>query len=156
VRAWRLSHDRGARKVPDHEAGVATWLVNGPFHPLWSWWGVSVVSLRDMPGVRPPLRFYEGAEYEFVIVSLDPDQEVDIEAWEEGRGGFRWLTPLDAQVQFHGTTDEQAAEVAELAVEAILDGHASPDQDWRSWWEVAIPNTVEHVTRGMHAPEGEA
>src|SRR5690242_19959030 len=100
ARAWRLDMEHGARRTPDHAAGVDVGLVNGPFHPMWSWWYVSVVSLRDIEGVPPANRHYPGAEYEFLIASIDPDYTVDVDAIEAGSAQpVPFLRPIDCVVQ---------------------------------------------------------
>jgi hypothetical protein len=164
ARAWRIADT--AKSEPAHEASIAAWLVNGPFHPLWSWWMVAVISLRDIPGVPPAHRQYPEAEYEFLVMSIDPDVGVpDLEAIERGddwavvKDGERhkFLSPADAVVHFHGVDDVGALAVGEECISAIVRGAASPDSDWRSWWQAAIPSTVEHVrTGGQHASEGNA
>lgn len=61
---------------------------------------------------------------------------------------FHCLFPLEVVEQFHGITDDQAKQLCELAMRAIVDGHASPDRDWRPWWEHCIKNTVQHMLTG--------
>lgn len=167
TRAWRIRESKAmtehhVREFGYDHGGIDTWVVNGPYHPFWAWWHVSVVHLRPIPGAPPAQKQYPEAEYEFAIFSLDPDPAAsghpersyppDIDALEAGdpeRGLPGYLTPADAVIQFHGCTDEQAREVCELAVRAIVNGQ-SPDSDFRSWWERAIPNTVEHLATGGH------
>ena len=78
VRAWRIAQTDAVRQAhidsfgyPD--AGIDTWIVNGPFHPFWSWWHVGVVHLRDIPNCPPAQKKYPEAEYEFTVFTLDPD-----------------------------------------------------------------------------------
>ena len=154
TRAWLIAKSAVTR--PDQEATIAGWLVNGPFHPLWQWWMLSIVHLRDLPGVPPAQKRYPEAEYEFMIVSLNPEKGVpDIDELERtGTWGDPekppFLTPIDVTEQFHGITDAQAHEIAEKAVNAILDGWISPDQDFRSSWSRVIASTIDHYRRGVH------
>lgn len=158
ARVWRLDPTH-ARRHPDHAASIGAWLVNGPFHPLWSWWMVYVVHLRDVPGQsQPPNLHYPEAAYEFGIVSIDPDVgEPDVDAIERGddwavvKDGVRhkFLSPQDAIVQFDGVDDAGALEVGEAAIRAIVSGAASPDSDYRSYWERTIPATAEHFRPGQ-------
>lgn len=106
---------------------------------------ISVIHLRDIEGAKPANKQYPEAEYEFLIVSLNPDHQPDP---DNAAATFRHLTPIDVAEQFHGLTDEQAKELCELAVRTIVDGVASPDQDWRAWWKDCIRNTVEHIKTG--------
>lgn len=156
ARAWRIRINEALKRRHRDEwgyddAGIAVWFVNGPYHPVWSWWMVQVIHLRPIEGAPPAHRKYPEAEYEFGIYSLDPAMEPDIDALERGdpKPCFRFLTPPDAIVQFHGITDDQALGVGEAAIQAIVAG-ASPDSDFRSWWERYIAGTVEHYRAVLH------
>jgi hypothetical protein len=136
-----------------------TWLVNGPYHPLWSWWYVSCISLRDVPGVPPANKRYPEAEYELIVFSLNPDPKPprpkvpDLDALAAGdatRGLPGFLHPPDVVFQFHGVSEQQAEQILELAVDRIVAGQ-SCDSDFRSWWTAALESTVEHYRNGRHA-----
>lgn len=161
ARAYEIVGDRSAPDYrPDWDASIGLYLVNGSFHPMWSWWAIAVVHLRDLPGVRPASKQYPEAEYEFGIYSLDTPPagkpfDIDKDALEWAR---RVLSPPDVIQQFDvGTAlpveerDRIARKVLDLAIDAVVDAHASPDSDFRRWWRAAIPRTVEHVlTGGQH------
>lgn len=163
ARVWRvrLTPENVAAHTADwgyEPSSLADWIVNGPYHPFWSWWYIGVVHLREVAGAPPPNRRYPAAEYEIMCLSLNPDGEPgrpkipDLDKLEAGdiTGGLPgFLTPADWVVQFDGCTDEQAVEVGTLAVTAISHGQ-SCDSDFRSWWEKAIPNTVKHVLGVPH------
>lgn len=149
-RAWKLSVESDK---PDHDASIASWLVNVPgAHPFWSHWLVGMCSLRDIPGVPPAKRSYPEAEFEFLIASIDPS-EMPSPMPEVGKacGGFPLLSPFDVVFQFHGVIDADAGRICELAVRAMCDGRLSPDQDFRSAWEATLTKTVEHFRTGKHA-----
>lgn len=156
IKAWKIKYtqdhlDAHMREFGHPPAGICTWLLTGPFHMAWHWWMLSVVSLKDIPGVPPATKTYPEAEYEFGIYSLSG--EVNIEAADKAdlaNRGYDILSPADAIVHFHDCNDEQAEQVCDLAVRAIILGAVSPDSDYRSWWRKAIPNTVEHVVTGGH------
>ena len=133
IKAWRLEPSG---------ATVAHWLVQGAFHPAWNQWIVACITLADSPGFPPAKRHYPEAEHEIDILSLNPEHPF-IEGEE-----LHWLTPPDLTCQFDGVTDAQATEVVEGMVRAILSGEASPDSDWRSWWETSIAATVAHFKAG--------
>lgn len=150
-RGWRVTRPAGGEKA--WAATIDSWLVNVPgAHPFWSWWQVSVVHLRDLPGVPPAKRRYPDAEYEFMIVAFDPETPPDPD--NRGGDGAKILTPIDVVEQFHGVTDEQAAGMCSRAVELILAGVTSPDQDYRAWWKACIAETVEHTVLGGHPVGG--
>ena len=71
ARAWRVPKPPDAPK--DQDATVAAWLIEGPFHPAWQHWLMSVVHLREIPGVKPAVKRYPEAAYEFLIASLHAD-----------------------------------------------------------------------------------
>lgn len=140
---------------PSTQVG-ATYLVNGPYHPVWSWWYIATVSLKDIPGVPVATKRYPEAEYEIMCLSLNPTPELgrsyppDVDKIEAGdvEGGLPgYLVPPDFVVQWHGTTEEQAAEVTDLVALHISRGH-SCDSDYRRYWEGVIVKTVEHFTTG--------
>lgn len=145
--AWHIENDSD---VPDHRATLASWLVKRPgAHPFWQWWLLSVISLRDIEGVPPAHKRYPEAEYEFMIATVDPESHPDPKP-EDALPGFGLLRPIDVIVQFHGVTDDQARRIAGLAIDAIVHGMLSPDQDYRRSWESAIRNTVDHFVQGVH------
>lgn len=160
ARACELHAVRDEHWRADWDASIGLFLVNGPFHPFWSWWAVLAVHLRDLPGVKPAYRQYPEAEYEFAIHSLDAGAQRPFDPAKD-RWAERLLSPPDVVKHFDvGTTlpvverDRVARKVLELAVAAVVDANISPDSDLRRWWESAIPRTVEHVlTSGQH-PDG--
>ena len=147
-RAWKSQAEHTKK---EHQGHLATFLVNSPIaHPIWSYWMVALVHLRDIPGVPPARKHYPDAEFEFAIASIDPDHGIP----DPDKGPWPLLEPLDCVVQLHGVTDEQAAELCEKAVQLMVHQGISPDSDNRGWWKIAIWNAVEHVTTGH--PEGSA
>ena len=157
ARAWHIRetpemHAAHKKSFGYEDSGVDNWVINGPYHPWWSWWYVAVISLRQVEGAPPANKHYPEAEYEFIIISLQ--KPTDIEMLEAGKieemGGLGFLTPADVVFQFHGLTDEQAKTLCESAVRAIVAGQ-SCDQDYRSWWETMLARTVDHLKQGIHA-----
>jgi hypothetical protein len=147
--AWQLD-------IPDSPATVACWLVHGMnFHPLWTWWMLTTIHLRDEDGLPPAYKTYGGATHEFQIVSLNPEQKIDIDAIEAG-GTVSFLQPHDAVVQFGGVNDQMAKEVNRIAVHMVCSG-CSPDSDYRQWWNAAILRAAETIrTGGARVREGYA
>ncbi len=147
-RAWFI--DVKNPKIPDHTASLGSWIVNVPgAHPYWEHWLVALVHLRDIPGVRPAYKKYPEAEFEFSIHSIDPlscpkpDPDNALE-------GFPLLSPVDVVEQFHGISDRDVVRIGHGAVQAIVQGHVSPDQDYRSVWHELITGTVGHFRQGVH------
>lgn len=129
----------------EQQASLGTWLVNVPeAHQFWSWWAVSVVHLREADGLPAPFRQYEGAEYEFSIMTVDSEEEAPspIRAEEEG---LIFIGPPDVVEQFHGVCDSSAARIAEASVHAILSGDISPDSDYREHWKQKLDTTIKSL-----------
>lgn len=164
AQAWEQTIERtraqteamGEQYMDDWDASIGLFFLTGPFHPLWTWWAIALCHLRDLPGLTPAKRHYPEAEYEFAIWSMDaPGFDPDhAEHWAS-----HLLHPADVVKHFDiGTVllvverDRIAREVLEIAVDAIVAGHASPDSDNRAWWKRCIDGTVEHIlTKGQHA-----
>jgi hypothetical protein len=150
-RAWRIAIRPEDRDHVDQEASLAAWHLNCPHaHPFWSWYMVTLIHLRDVPGMsKPATKQYPGASHEVIVMSLNPDHALT----EPGQiqHPLYYLEPFDHVIQFDGTTDEQAIRVIELYVRACVDGHISPDQDYREAWKSMMRKTVEHVVTGGHS-----
>jgi hypothetical protein len=144
--AWKMEFGDYAR--PEQAATLNGYVINGPYHPFWKWWMVAVIHLREIDGVPSANKQYPEAEYEFMILSIDPErnQPDPDKPFPQDVG---YLQPPDCVVQFHGVTDEQAAEICQMSARAISMGQ-SCDSDFRSWWESAIKNSVKHVRGEPH------
>lgn len=146
-RAWLVG--RPTDDPADTTASIAAYLMHVPgAHPFWAWYRLDVVHLRDIAGQKhPPVKHYPEAEYEFLIVALDPaSSSYD----PEDPRSHRPLTPVNVLEQFHQLNDEQAAHLAKMATSIICRGLTSPDSDYRTWWKTAIPNTIHHILTGGH------
>lgn len=147
-RAWLIPNKSN---VLDHQAGLASWIVNVPgAHAFWAHWMVAVCHLRDIPGARPAVKKYPEAEYEFVIASINPELCPNPTPESALQDGLQLLSPMDVVEQFHGVSDHDAIRVCEGAIRAIMAGHMSPDQDYRPIWREAIRETVRHFREGKH------
>lgn len=149
--AWRLRlAPLGDRARPDWDATVDAFILRVPeAHPFWDHWLVSLIHLRPIAGVKPATIRLTGATHELLIMALDPEcalPGLDVDASFHPR----WLSPIDVVEQFQATDDAVAAQIFELAVRVIVDGQASPDQDWRAWWKEAVATTARHYADGTH------
>lgn len=148
AKAWFFSNKDP--KVPDHQACLGSWLLNMPgAHPFWSYWLVTCVHLRDIPGVKPAHKKYPEAEFEFSIHSIDPERCPEPDP-DKALEGFPLLSPVDVVEHFHGLSDRDALRVAEAGINAMCHGRISPDQDFRAEWHRVITGTVEHFRQGGH------
>lgn len=149
VRAWMITAKPTAKA---QEATVRGWLLNGPFHPAWSYWIVSAIHLREIPGTPPPTIAVPGATHELLIISLQsPPSSPDRHPNPDDLESLHYLLPPDVSRQVAGLTDDQAARICDLMVVRILAGHMSPDSDFRSAWNRAIDETAEHFAGGGHS-----
>lgn len=146
-RAWEIKKE-GRDLRPDAQACLAAWLLQRPeAHPFWDQWVVSCVHLREIPGAAPPRKEKPENDHEFVIFALNPQAHPEPNPDAER---FSYLQPCDLVYQCAGLTDAQAADICKLMVEHILHGGASPDSDWRRWWENSLASTVKHYIERVH------
>jgi hypothetical protein len=148
IQAWRIA---APITEPAQQATLRSWLVHGGFHPMWTYWLVSTVHLRDIPGTPPPAITIEGATHEFTILSLEsppscPERHPNPDDLET----IHHLIPPDVSHQLVGLTDEQAIAICDLMIQRIIDGQMSPDSDFRSHWNRALDATADHYRRGVH------
>lgn len=145
-KAWRITD--WTPQTPDQTATVGGFLVFAPHaHPFWAYWVASVVHLRPIEGVKPAFRRHDDHSHEFMVLALNPDHAPpDPKGW----GPFHYLKPIDVVEQFQVPSDEAASTLLDLAMQAIVHGHLSPDQDFRTAWKQAIAETAAHA-RGEHA-----
>jgi hypothetical protein len=140
--AWELP----IKEVPS--ACVGHWLINVPgAHPFWEHWHVLVISLKDIPGVPPAKKRYPEAEFEFLIASINPEACPLPDPSEQH---FPLLDPVDVVEQFHGVSERDALRVGQGAIQAIMNGRMSPDQDFRAMWHRLITDTTRHLKEGRH------
>lgn len=149
AQAWHMTEvvKRNAGPVVSH-ATLTSYLLHVPWaHPAWSYYLLSLIHLRDLPGIPPATKKYPDAAYELIIISLDPQFTPDPDI-----GKFHFLEPFDVVEQFHGVTDAQVIEMGEVFVQAILAGTISPDQDYRSHWTHMVAAAVQYFQQHLAAP----
>lgn len=129
-KAWKVKV-----QPPQDKTTLSAYLVSVyGAHPFWNWWLVSVIHLRDVPEIPPAHKNYPEATHEFLILTIDPSGCPP----DPDKPDYKYLTPVDVQVQFHGLDDERVQKFCEDAVTAIADGQISPDQDYRNAWKQLI------------------
>lgn len=119
-------------------------------HPVWHHWLLNVCHLRDLPDFPIASRSYAEAEYEFSIMAIDPQR---CSQPDPDQPPYPYLTPLDVVEQFHGITDEQARRIGAQAVELIVSGRLSPDQDYRATWKEVLKRMVSGLRTANEAQE---
>jgi hypothetical protein len=142
---------------------VAYWLLTaGIYHPLWHQYALAVVRLRDAPGYPPPVLRYPDATHELLVMALDPTSPDDpanpgarVTYTPQALEGLAapYLQPINIAEQFTATEDE-AAQVAQAAARAVVDGHINPETGdaptyTRAGWHAAVEQCLAHL-RGEH------
>lgn len=149
-RAWRgRLQPVGQRGRPDWDATLEAWLLfcQGA-HACWSYWWLTLIHLRPIPGVKPAYVQSPGNGWELLCGAHDPASEPDPDSPE---ATVRLLTPLDWVVQFGSVkTDHDASRVAVACIRAIMSGRVSPDSDFRQYWRRAVPDTAQCFAQGGH------
>lgn len=149
-RAWRVTPAQ--TDDPRLSVHVGSWLLHAPAsHSWWPWYLMTGLALRDTPGVPRAHRQFEGAEYELLVLALDPGEPIPLPV-EAMVGKWASLSPPDQvhQLPHLPGGDATMREILELAALSIVDGLLVPDQDHRGHWRETLRNTVEHITEGGH------
>jgi len=99
--------------------------------------------------MEPANKSYPEAEYECLIVAIDPDRcpKPDPDSEE----GYPYLIPMDIEEQFHGISDADASRIGELVVRTILSGGLSPDEEQAAYWHRQIQSWVYKIASGKMA-----
>lgn len=136
-------------------AALEGWIITAPcWHPLWSQYVLSAITLADVPGVPPARKLREGVTHELMVLALSPDHGPYDAAKIGAPGSLRFLTPHNVAEQFTGT-DDQARELAALCARAVVDGLLCPEtadapNRIRESWRVAIHQTIDHFRDPNH------
>lgn len=130
--AWRADVGAIARRHPGGppaDLTVSAWIVQAPYaHPMWHSYSIGAVSLREVPGMRKPVINLAGATHEVFVFALNPEQRRPLNA------SPRYLTPLNFAGQWRAESDGAAARFIEETIQLVIDGHLSPDTDFRRDW----------------------
>jgi hypothetical protein len=129
---------------PQDETTLSAYLVSVyGAHPIWNWWLISFIHLRDIPGMPAAKKDYPEATYELLILTINPKSCPP----DPDNPNYEYLVPVDVQIQFHGLEDEDVKELCKQAVTAIVDGCISPDQDYRFAWRELIKHKVQELNK---------
>lgn len=138
---------------PDAAASIAQFIVPAgmlwPGYAIYRAWFVSVVSLADIPGVKPATKTAPEMTHEVMLMTANPnvdfDPDPDVPA--------TWLPFIGKVAQQFVATDDQAAHIGEACAKAVCDG-ILPAVDvgdaGRARWATVITNTLEHMNSGGH------
>lgn len=141
-------------------ATLVAYLIDAPgFHPLWSQYVLSVVTLADVEGVPPATLKFPGATHELLVIALNPDagpQTVESLATGAAAGRIQYLTPVNIAEQYEATDDEMT-QLAWLACRGVVLGALNPETAdaptrIRQNWLTACVKTLAHLRGEEHAP----
>lgn len=152
-RAWRWQVTDEERSRPDAVATLDQWLLLAPgAHPWWAWHVMAGVDLAPHDGLPPAHKRYPEAQYELLVLALDPDQPVPQPLGLPRAGELHCLVPPDVVVQFHNVPGgrEQARRLVELCALACVDGRLIPDSDHQGSWDRSLATTLQHAREGRH------
>jgi hypothetical protein len=135
-----------------HPHTLLWWLItDGGWHPGWTQYVLSVVTLDDGPGDKPAVHHFTGSTHELLVFSVDPTRG-PFDA--NSRDRIHPLQPVNVVEQFIATDDEMT-ELAEFVVRAICDGLLNPEvigapSIIQGIWHEALLDTLEHIQKGGH------
>lgn len=149
------------------EVQVSSWFMCLPGQGInYDKFILSMISLKDCPGLPPAHRRYAAAEFELIVVALNPEGNPDV----KDPGSWWHMAPLNVEHQFHGVDRAQAARMADRLALACTEGRLLAETqayvqftDGRDAkmmfireavqaWEAAIGQMIEHdQTGGLHA-----
>ena len=148
-------------RLPGAATTITWWLLEGPWHPLWQQFVLSVVSLSPTPGFPPAKLHFPDATHELAVLALNPgDPPRQHAASTLTTGGFRavggYLEPVDVVHQFTAT-DTEMRELADLCARACVDGVLTPSTDdarthYREQWLTTCVRTLAYMRGEEHAP----
>lgn len=150
-----------ARRIPPANyqatspATLDGWIITAPiWHPLWSQYMLAVITLAEVPGVRPAHKQRENVTHELMVMTLNPDHGPYDAAQVGEQGSLHYLTPGNVAEQFTAT-DDQARELAELTARAVVDGRLCPETAdaparIRAAWRRSIHQTIDHFRDPHH------
>jgi hypothetical protein len=161
VRAWRVDLADPVGRDAKWGATIALWLLHAPnVHPNWEYFVLIVNHLRGVEGLPDPHKTTPDAEYEFAVLSLNPQQPLpNLKELEKGadcsHGQIHAMEPADfvSQVGNMGNTtsvaiyagDARAYEVAEKMVYLLVSGALIPDADYRVQWAQALVQVIREL-----------
>lgn len=148
-----------ARRVPpanfsDNLTGLDTWIITAPrWHPLWTQYMLSVVTLAVAPGVAPATKVSADVTHELLVAALDPSHG-PYDADTVSNGSLYLLQPINIAEQVVAT-DDQARRLTGLCARAVTTGVLCPEtgdapERVRAAWRSSIRQTLEHGDSPEH------
>lgn len=143
-----------ANYAASNPAALDGWIITADcWHPLWSQYLLSLVTLADIEGAPPANKQRAHFTHELTVLALDPDHG-PYTADTYSTDSLRYLTPVNIAEQFTAT-DDQARHITDLCARAVVDGRLTPEtgdapDHIRAWWHARITQTLEHPHHQEH------
>lgn len=136
----------------DNDATVACWLLHCPGQsPAWAHYLLSAVHLRAVVGGHEAEVRVPGATHEVLLLALDPEKS----PVPDNPASWAWLLPLNVQEQVQLGSDDQAADLVESCVRAMLAGNLPAEPALAGAvepWRTVLVKTAAHARGEEHAP----
>jgi hypothetical protein len=130
---WGPINAYWACDIPEGVPNIAFWLLHSPkTHAVWDYWMVSLIHLRDVPGVPAAVKQDPSHTHELLIFAL---QRGSLPPNPAEPQGFEALTPPDLVQGFVAASDAEAVSILERMLERFIDGHLPPDVDFARLWK---------------------
>jgi hypothetical protein len=128
-KAWKFDLEAISRKRPRAHASLVSWYISAPWaHPAWHSYSLSLIHLRPLPGLNPPIINLPGATHEIFLFAVHPDWVMKLDDIPPN------LQPANFAAQFIEPDDKSAIDRVRKCVEEIVDGNLSPDTDFIQHW----------------------
>lgn len=135
---------------PDWQRTVAGWFLQCPGQsPAWQHYGLAIMHLRPIEGVKPAIIIRLGATHEVMLVAYDPEQRPNPEdprTWSP-------LRPFNFVGQLTLPSDGEAKKIIGILAKAVADGFlwAEPPLSGQSEpWESQLRQLEDHAAGKHH------
>ena len=144
--AWVIDEILNAPQ-PELNATLASWIVEARWaHPVWYQYALSLVHLREGPGLQAATIHRAGLTHEFMLFALDPKRPLPVShRFDFATGDLPYLIPANQGYQFPAESDAAAVTRVRNLVEAIADGTLNPDTDARQTWHKLFEDSAPLV-----------
>jgi hypothetical protein len=148
---WELDREALCSSGDATATVLAVYLLDVPSaHPAWDCYLLSIIHLRDVPGIPAAHREFPTATHEILLWALNPESDASWNGIAFPPEGRFLLTPPNLIEQVELPSDEYALELVALLARAFIDGILSPDTDFRRMQQQAIRETALHMREGRH------
>jgi hypothetical protein len=137
-KAWVMDMAAYMVKHPDSDARATlkSWIVNCPSaHPLWDNYMIALITLKDIPGIKPAQIRMQDATHEIIVGAIHSYRVPTID------DSVSCLSPMNYTGQFSIKNDDAAIERLDQTIRLICDGRLNPDTDAVGQWNRLFPQS---------------